>query len=300
MRPRRPSPLAAPVRALRARPRSVGATLAVAVLASVLVTVPATSGAFIATVRNPSNTAGSASFFTCGSASAEDDAGALFSYTLAQPSGATVAPDTASGAEPGTYRSTGEAQSLMVSSDTTPHACPRDGGGAWSLDGTDQYLSSPLSLVGPTTFSTEIWFATTVAGGKLFSFSTGATAPGGQYDRHTYIGADGHLVFGVYDGEAVTITSPQAVDDGAWHHVVSTLSPTSGLALWLDGKQVAASADYRAPEAFTGTWKIGYDALGGVWPNVGPAYFSGSLRFATVYSTLLTPTQIWSHYVAGR
>lgn len=277
----------------------VGAALAVAVLASVVVAVPATSGAFTASIRNPSNTVGSAAFFTCESASADDDARAIFSYTLAQPSGTTDAPDTASGAEPGTSRSTGEAQSPMVSSDATPRACPRDPGGAWILNGTDQYLSTPRSMMGPS-FSTEIWLTTTVAGGTLFSFSTGATAPEDQYGRHTSIGADGHLVVGVDDGEAVTITSPQAVNDGAWHHVVSTLSPTSGLALWLDGVLVASNTDHRTSEALAGTWTIGYDALGGVRPNMGAAHFSGSLRFATIYSKLLTPTQIRNHYVAGR
>lgn len=79
-----------------------------------------------------------------------------------------------------------------------------------------------------------------------------------------------------------------------------TLSPTAGAALWLDGAQVASNGSSRTPESTTGYWKIGYDTLGGQWPNVGSSYFGGSLRYAAVKSTVLTPTQIQNHYAAGR
>ncbi|PPI23821.1 LamG domain-containing protein [Rathayibacter sp. AY1B5] len=292
---------AARLRTLLARPRAVAAALAAAALTAVLLTAPATSGAYTASIVNSTNTVGSAAaFFTCDGALAADRGAALFAYTLAQPSGSTTAPDTDSGQYPGTYRSTSLFPTAMVSSAATPKACPRDAGGSWTPNGTNQYLSTPLELRNPGTFSTEIWFKTTNAGGKLFSFSAGATAPGGQYDRHTYIGADGKLVFGVYNGAAQTITSPRAVNDGLWHHVVSTLSPTAGVALWVDGVKVASNSSYRTAENTTGTWKIGYDSLGGQWPNVGSSYFGGSLRYAAVYSTVLTPEQIQTHYAAGR
>ncbi|QHC57698.1 LamG domain-containing protein [Rathayibacter sp. VKM Ac-2760] len=283
----------------RARaPRSTRVTLAallVAALSAVLLLAPATSGAYVASIRNSTNTVGSAAaFFTCDSAVAADKGDALFSYTLAQTSGSTTAADTDSGAYPGTYRPG------MTSSATTPKACPRDAGGSWLLNGTNGYLSTPLQLVNPTTFSTEIWFKTTVAGGKLFSFNSSRDTAGSQYDRHTYIGANGRLVFGIYNSGVEAITSPNAVNDGAWHHVVSTLSPSTGMSLWLDGVKVAGNTAFRSPENTTGYWKIGYDTLGGSWTNVGPASFSGSLRYAAVYSTALTATQIQNHYSAGR
>lgn len=285
----------------RARsPRSTRAALAavlVAALSAVLFLAPATSGAYVASIRNSNNTVGSAAaFFTCDSALAADKGDALFSYTLAQTTGSTSAPDTASGIanRAGTYRP------AMTSSATTPKACPRDAGGSWLLNGTNGYLSTPLQLANPTTFSTEIWFKTTVAGGKLFSFNSSRDTAGSQYDRHTYVGADGRLVFGIYNNGVQSITSPNPVNDGAWHHVVSTLSPSAGMSLWLDGVKVAGNTAFRTPENTTGYWKIGYDTLGGSWTNVGPASFSGSLRYAAVYSTALTATQIQNHYNAGR
>ena len=278
-------------------PRTTLAALLVAALSAVLFLAPATSGAYVASIRNSNNTVGSAAaFFTCDSALAADKGEALFAYTLAQATGATSAPDTASGIanRAGTYRP------AMTSSATTPKACPRDAGGSWLLNGTNGYLSAPMLVNNPTTFSTEIWFKTTVAGGKLFSFNTSRDTAGSQYDRHTYVGADGRLVFGIYNNGVQSITSPNPVNDGAWHHVVSTISPTAGMSLWLDGVKVAGNTAFRTPENSNGYWKIGYDTLGGSWTNVGPASFSGSLRYAAVYSTALTATQIQNHYNAGR
>lgn len=293
-RPAAPS-FAARLRQASIRPGRSVATLAVAVLSAALFATPATSGAYTASIHNSTNTVGSsAAFFTCDAAYAADKGSAIFSHTLAQPSRSIDAPDTASGANPGVYRGS------MISSTATPKACPRDAGGSYVLDGTTSYLTSRPQLRNPTTFSTEIWFKTTIAGGKLFSFSNSRDTAGGQYDRHTYIGANGRLVFGIYDFGVQALTSPRAVNDGAWHHVVSTLSPTAGMSLWLDGVRVASNSAYRNPEDSIGYWKIGYDTLGGSWTNVGPAHFSGSLRYAAVYSTALTATQIQNHYNAGR
>jgi hypothetical protein len=42
-------------------------------------------------------------------------------------------------------------------------------------------------------------------------------------------------------GAAQTISSPGPLDDGVWHHLVATLSP-SGMVLYVDGLQAATSA----------------------------------------------------------
>ncbi|WP_077222905.1 LamG domain-containing protein [Rathayibacter sp. VKM Ac-2630] len=291
-------PLLARLRAALAHPRKATAAVAVAALAGALLLTPATSGAYTASILNSTNTVGSAAaFFTCDSAFAADRSSALFAYTLGQASNSPTAPDVVTGnsARAGIYRNG------MVSSPTLPKACPRDAGGSWQLAASSsQHMTTPLQITNPTTFSTEIWFKTTVAGGKLFSFGASQTAGGSQYDRHTYIGANGKLMFGIYNNGVEAITSPGVVNDGAWHHVVSTLSPTTGLSLWLDGQRVASNTAFRSPENTSGYWKIGGDTLGGSWTNVGPAYFTGSLRYAAVYSTVLTQAQIQNHYAAGR
>jgi hypothetical protein len=267
--------------------------LALAVLCIVFFLVPPTSGAYTATIRGTKNTAGSASYFTCAAAVTSDESTALFAYTLTDASNAKTATDTVAGSNPGTYRGS------MKSTASTSQACARDAGGSYVLDGTSSYLTTAPRVTNPSAFSTEVWFKTTTAGGRIVGFGNAQTGPSTQGDRHTYISTTGQLVFGVtVNGTRRTIASPAAVNDGLWHHVVSTMSPSAGMSLWLDGAQVATNATYKTADNYTGYWKIGYDSVTG-WPNAGTAYFTGSLRFAAVYTTVLTSTQIQNHYVAG-
>lgn len=271
--------------------------IAAAALCAVLVASPGTSGAFIARITGDGSTAASASYFTCAAVQAGERTGALFSWSLTQPSGSTSAPDTDSGAYPGTYRNS------MTSTTTTPQACPRDAGGSYSP--TDNlllpsYLTSPLQVANPTTFSVELWFRTTAKGGRLIGFGDQQVTQSATYDRHLYVNTAGRLVFGTYGNGAIqTLQSPGVVSDGVWRHAVATLSPTAGSVLYVDGVQVAANANSRVAQVFTGYWRIGWDNLAS-WPAAGSYAFVGNLRFASVYSVALTPAQVASHYVAGR
>jgi hypothetical protein len=155
-------------------------------------------------------------------------------------------------------------------------------------------------VVVASTFSTELWFKTTTRGGKLVGFGNSQAGSSSAYDRHTYITTAGRLAFGTYNqGNYQILQSPTVVTDGAWHHVVSTMSPTGGMSLYLDGVRVAVNAQFTAPESNAGYWRIGYDNTSG-WTGAGSNYFVGSMRFAAVYKTALTATQVQNHYNAGR
>jgi hypothetical protein len=279
----------------RPRPVAVAASVAAVALGAVLLLAPGTNGAYTASIRNTNNTAASsAAFFTCSSAFAADRADALFAYPLNEASGSTTAVDAATGAYPGAYRPG------MTSETTSPRACSRDAGGAYVLDGTDYVTNSFQQRQAPSTFSTEVWFRTTAKGGKLIGFGNSQTGSSSAYDRHTYISTAGNLVFGTYNnGSYQTLTSPAMVADGAWHHMVSTMSPTTGMTLYVDGLRVAGNAAFTAPESNAGYWRIGYDNTSG-WTGAGNNYFIGSMRFAAVYKTALTATQVQNHFTAGR
>lgn len=272
----------------------IAASVSAVALGAVLLLAPGTSGAYTAAITNTNNTAAaSAAFFTCSSAFAADRADALFAYPLTEASGSTRAVDAASGAYPGTYRT-----GMTSDTTTTPRACARDTGGAYVLDGTD-FVTNALQARGPATFSTEVWFKTTVKGGKLIGFGNSQSGSSSAYDRHTYITTTGQLAFGTYNSGYQTIVSPGNVADGTWHHVVATMS-SAGMALYLDGTRVASNAGFTAPESNSGYWRIGYDNVSG-WPNSGSSgYFVGSMRFAAVYKTALTATQVQNHNAAGR
>jgi hypothetical protein len=294
--------LAAARPARHPRPAAVAASVSAIALGAVLLLAPGTNGAYTASIRNTNNTAASsANYFTCASAFAADRANALFAYPLNEPSGSTRAVDTASGTGTGTYPGTYQPAPTpgMVSDTTSARACPRDTGGAYVLDGNDFVTTSLPQAQAPAAFSTEVWFKTSAKGGKLIGFGNSQTGSSSSYDRHTYINTAGRLVFGTYNNGAYqTISSPNIVADGAWHHMVSTMSG-AGMTLYVDGVSVAANTAYTAAESNSGYWRIGYDNTSG-WTGAGVNYFVGSMRFAAVYRTALTPAQVQNHYNAGR
>ncbi|WP_138758630.1 PKD domain-containing protein [Modestobacter altitudinis] len=155
---------------------------------------------------------------------------------------------------------------------------------------TSSFASTRTAVPGPQTFSVEAWFKTTsTTGGRILGFGSASTGSSGSYDRMAYLDGNGRVVFGVYDGTTKTVTSPTAYNDGRWHQVTGTLS-SSGLVLYVDGKQVAARTDAVSAEAFTGYWRIGYD---NVW--AGSTTFTGSIDEVAVYPTALTAAQVASH-----
>lgn len=265
---------------------------ALAVLIIVMQFAPTRSG-FTAKVTNSSNSAGTAANFTCTGAVGVDTSNALFAYKIAEASGAATATDWSGKNANGTYQGT------MTAATPAPNACPRDAGTSYVLNGSSSFVSTPTSVKNPTTFSEEVWFKTTVAGGLLIGFGSNQVSTSGQHDRQIYLNTSGQLVFGTYNSTVQVVTSPKAYNDGTWHHVVSTMSPSTGMSLYVDGTLVASNANYVTPENATGYFRIGYDTISG-WPGTASNYyFTGSMRYAAVYSTALTQTQITNHYAAG-
>ena len=270
------------------------AGIAISVLAGSTLLAQPTSGGYIAKVANTNNSAGTAQNFSCVDSLAVDKASAVFSYELNEPSGSIIVTDYASGLHPGAFRG------AMASSPATPIACPRDAGGAYILNGSTDYVSAPVISSGLAQFSLEVWFKTTVASGKLIGFGNQLTGASSRDDRHLYISTAGNIVFGVYNAGPQTIVSPLAYNDGLWHQAVATFSGATGMTLYMDGKNVVTNAANTTADSTMGYWRLGYDNLAG-WPLTGSNYFfTGSLRFAAVYSTVLTIGQITNHFAAGQ
>jgi hypothetical protein len=279
----------------RLRDGKVVAVLLVVALAVVLLLnqFAPTRSAFSAKVTDSANSAGTAAYFKCATAVDADNANALFTYQLTEAAGSRTAVDDSGKGANGSY------QGSMATSTATPKACPRDTGGAYVLDGSTSFVATPTMYRNPTTFSEEVWFRTTVAGGLLIGFGSNQVMTSGQHDRQVYLNTSGQLVFGTYSSTTQVVTSPKAYSDGAWHHVVATMSSTTGMRLYADGALVAANSAYTAPENASGYFRIGYDTVTG-WPGAGNYYFAGSMRFAAVYSSVLSTTQVTNHYNAGR
>jgi signal peptidase I len=171
---------------------------------------------------------------------------------------------------------------------------------AVTLDGSSGFLTTNIALDSPQQFTAQLWFATkTARGGKLIGFGNGYDgAASGQFDRHVYMRNNGTLTFGIYNGGYVTVTSPRAYNDGAWHLVTASFSPGTGMRLYVDGALVGQSNAAAAAEAYTGYWRIGYDSLSS-WPGAPTSpYFGGSVAHVSVLQEVLPADEVLRQFQA--
>ncbi|MFZ7087991.1 signal peptidase I [Curtobacterium sp. RRHDQ10] len=170
-----------------------------------------------------------------------------------------------------------------------------------SFNGTNALVTTwedPGSHPAPDTFTIETWFRTTSAQGKLVGYGEGQTRPSRSYDRHLYIGGDGHLRFGVFNGVQRIISSPQPVTDGRWHHVAATIAAGEGMRMYLDGDLVGTDPNDRG-QVLDGWWRIGYDTVNG-WGGASGPYFRGDLDDVAIHLRSITAAEVTAHAAAGR
>ncbi|MGY1761785.1 PKD domain-containing protein [Geodermatophilus sp. SYSU D00779] len=180
---------------------------------------------------------------------------------------------------------------------------------AVTANGTATGIASTRAATVPTpanAFSVEAWVRTT-SSGLIAQYSDSPTAaatnPAGAataVDRSLYVDAEGRLTFGTKRGTTYrTVRSPGRVDDGAWHHVVATVSGT-GAALHVDGARVATEPTFTTANAnLAGYWHLAGGSLTG-WPGApASASLAGSLDEVAIYSTTLTAEQVQAHHATA-
>lgn len=215
-------------------------------------------------------------------------------YRLGDSSGTTAA-DSGSNKANGTYAGS------VTLGQTGPFVCDPNtsayfGGNVNNVSSTVTPSGSAIS--GPNTFTLEVWFrTTTTTGGKLVGFGSSTTGNSGNYDRHLYMGNNGLVYFGVYPGKVVTLVSTKALNDGAWHQAVATLS-SAGMVLYIDGSQVATNTSVTSGEGSKGYWRVGYDNINGWTGSPSTFEFKGNLDEVSVYGTALTAARVAAHYNA--
>lgn len=266
----------------------VMALLVAALLLSTLAAlVPGSTAALTAQVTNSLNTAAAAPYFTCAAAYTANTPGI---YYKLDDTGTTAA-DAGASARTGTYQGT--------VTKGVAGACIRDTGTAVTLDGTTGYVSYATALTTNTTYTSEAWIRTTTTrGGLITGFGAAATGASTTTDRVLYLTNTGRIAFGVNNAAKATLTTPNAYNDGAWHHVMATAGP-SGLTLYVDGNAVATSTTVISA-SYSGNFRVGYDALTG-WTNAPTSNFlAASVDDVAVYGRTLTATDALNHYTAGR
>ena len=244
-------------------------------------------------------------------------------WKLDDATASTTAIDTSGNGRTGTYNSTWTKNQTGALVDQTPNLAVKEGNAAAPAANTScVYTTSTTGMAtpGPMVYSEVIWFKTTsTTGGKLIGLENNRTgvsdsaSAGGQYDRMIYMDADGELWFGVYDNTEIVTHSQAGLNDGNWHMAAATMSTTTGMSLYVDGKLVGTNANtISETETKASYWRVGCGNLAG-WgadwtganaPGNAEANnlnypFNGSLDEATVWFSTLTPAQIaflyWIH-----
>jgi hypothetical protein len=174
-------------------------------------------------------------------------------------------------------------------------------GGFFTFNGTNNEVTTTTQFTNPQTFSISAWFKTSSASGrKIIGFETNQTGTATSgYDRHIYIGSDGKLYFGLYDGLVKTAISPLTYADNNWHYVVGTYgSEGTTIRLYVDGASVATATASFA-ENLNGYWRIaGYNLAN--WTNASNGYFTGNIAQASIYNRGLTAAEVSQNFNALR
>ncbi|MFY7064665.1 DNRLRE domain-containing protein [Nocardiopsis changdeensis] len=171
---------------------------------------------------------------------------------------------------------------------------------AATFNGTSSHLRLSDWLVGQTPYLTvEMWFRTD-AHGVLFSYQQQALdeAITGTATPALYVGTDGRLRGQFWNGTVAPITTDQAVNDGAWHHVALTAAGDRQ-SLYLDGAKVGGLTgaitqdDQRYVYAGAGSWSNWPGSEGDI------SHFTGDLDEIAVYNRPLGAQTVAEHHAAG-
>ena len=292
---------AATRRAVRRRERRLrrlrGAAGALAVvgaasgLALTLVVGGGAGAAYSAPVANPTSSYTAGSSYDCLKESYSSETSYGFPYN--ELSGTTTT-DGSTFARVGTLTS---GASFVTGS------CARNDSPSLLLDGSTGQVTTAVNLTGQASFTVETWFKTTsTRGGALVSFTPNQTGTATSADRALFVTNAGRIAFGVRPTTSTvkTLTTPAAYNDGAWHHVVATLSSSTGAVVYVDGTAVASDSTSRTAQSATGFWRVGYGPLGNYTGAPTSAFFAGQVDGTTIYNnSAQTAATVQSRFAAG-
>lgn len=166
---------------------------------------------------------------------------------------------------------------------------------AYLFNGVDSYIAcgTAVSLVGTTDFTLEAWVNTTATTTGQILQQRDATGFNGEYMLTA--GADGRVSFVLYGGGyQFNLTSPNAINDGKWHHVAAVRRNGTNGVLYIDGGAVASSTSATiAPLLGSLATFIGADLRDSV------SFFNGSISDVAIYPYALSSTRIGLHAYNG-
>ncbi len=274
-------------RGVSARRRRAAAAVAMSVVAVGALGAPA-SAVFKRATLNPSSTLKAASTFYPYRTEVLGDSPYLF-WRVNETSGVAMN-DAGTGNKDGTLL--GQTYALGQASALVSE--PRDK----ALGLTIGVINANTNVTAPGTFSVEAWVrSTSNSGGRILGFGNGTGSnPSSVVDRQLYLAPTGKVMFGIGSTKK-TVASSGTVNNGAWHHVVGTYG-SGTMRLYVDG--VSQGSSTANTISMSGIWRAGAEQMSGWAGNPTDQYFEGTLDELAVYTDVVTPAEVLSHYNAGK
>ena len=160
---------------------------------------------------------------------------------------------------------------------------------AFNFDGIDDYVQAP-EVPGLSTFdgiTIDAWINPTQLDTLDYAFIAGQRS-----GPQLFLGPDNRVYFYLYGVDF--LTSSFEVPLNAWSHVAGTYTPGVGMAIYINGQQVATSGMLSAPfNLTTDPWQIGGMNVPGI---VNDFYFKGLIEELAVTNRGLTASEIGAIY----
>jgi hypothetical protein len=149
--------------------------------------------------------------------------------------------------------------------------------------------------LGASARSVELWFKTT-SSAKQMLFDYGTPATNQQFSLSLNAGGASMTAWAGGSGSDKTFTPAAAVNDGLWHHLVTTYDGTS-ITLYVDGVALASQTAVRATVMDPYGFSIGA-ALNTLDPN-SPGNFDGTIDDVSIYAAALNQATVTNHHQFG-
>jgi hypothetical protein len=167
---------------------------------------------------------------------------------------------------------------------------------AFTNSSGNQATTTNTMVLNSNPWTISAWFRTlNPAGTKIVGMEnvrsgTNATV----YDSHIYVGTDGRLRYGLYEGTPKYLISPDIVTDNMFRNVTVTVG--SGNASMYLNNQLVSSGAMNAG-LYSGYWKIGgYKLASGQWTNGFDGTFNGDIASVQIYNRILSSGELNQNY----
>ena len=151
------------------------------------------------------------------------------------------------------------------------------------FDGVDDTIVS-FKNTGVTSYNWIVacWFRTNVASGKLIVSAENSRTSSVSYAHPVlYVGTDGYLRWGAWDGAARVVVTSFTVIDNVWRMVIGTCQWNNSVKMWVNGNFIGSTTLGTYSDA-TCWWKLG-SYKGSGFPNAVNGYFPGEVADVRIY-----------------